>query len=111
MRMREDDRIEHLGIERKLVPVAQPEFLQALKETAIDQDAPALGTDQKAAAGDGPGATQKSQHRGFAGLHSDSASACASSGATLMALVRCAIVSHDTSLRIPAFRISLSAPG
>ena len=61
MRVREDHRVDALGIDRQRRPVAEPQLLQALKETAVDEHAVAAEVEQMFGAGDGAGGAEERQ--------------------------------------------------
>jgi hypothetical protein len=63
MSMGENNRIDDLRVYGKFIPIAQTQFLKALKQSAINQDSRAYGFQQKTAAGNGSSSTQELQHR------------------------------------------------
>ena len=46
------DVVDRGDVDRHRLPVSEPEFLQALEQSAVDQDARAAGLDQVPGAGD-----------------------------------------------------------
>lgn len=64
MGMGEHDRVERAGVDVRRFPVAQTQFLETLKEPAVDENMFGSGGYEEAAAGDGAGGAKKSQDRG-----------------------------------------------
>ena len=55
MRVRQDDSVNRRRIDGQRLPIPQPQFLQPLKQPAIDQDPPALHLEQVFRPGHGAG--------------------------------------------------------
>ena len=68
MGVRQHHGIEAARLDGERLPVAQPQLLQALEETAVDQHARARRLDQEAASGDGSDRAEEAQ-RGSARRH------------------------------------------
>ena len=49
------DQVQFGRIDRRRIPVAQPQFLQSLEQAAVDQQAETVVLDEELRAGDGPG--------------------------------------------------------
>src|SRR5207248_6782524 len=63
VRVGENYGVDPRGIDRQRRPVAQPELLQALKETAVDKDAAVAEIEEMLGAGDSAGGSKKCQRR------------------------------------------------
>jgi hypothetical protein len=61
VRVSEDNGIERRGRDRKRLPVARAQFLQALEQTAVEQHAPAIVLDQILGPGDRARGTEEGQ--------------------------------------------------
>jgi hypothetical protein len=61
VRVRQEEKIDGLGIESGTLPIQRPELLEPLKQTGIDQKPTRIGLDQMSRPGDGAGATMKRQ--------------------------------------------------
>ena len=65
VRVRQDDGVDRLGRDRQRRPVALPQLLQALEQSAVEQDALAIDLEQMLGAGHRAGGSEKRQ-RGHA---------------------------------------------
>src|SRR5262249_7600730 len=63
VRVREDDGVDLRGVERQSRPVSQPKLLEALKQSAIDEDFAAIEIEKMLRPGDGSGRTEKRERR------------------------------------------------
>lgn len=52
VRVCQDDGVNRRGIDGQRRPVAQPQFLQTLKQTTVDQNPPAIHLEQMLRTGD-----------------------------------------------------------
>lgn len=61
MRVRQDDRFKRARVERKRVPVHQPQVLVTLEQTAVDENIAAPVRHQRPGAGDRSGSAMESE--------------------------------------------------
>ena len=68
VRVSQNDRIQGLQVEGKLLPVAFTQGLEPLEETAVDEDAFGTGLDEVLGAGHGSGGSEKGELHGRCAL-------------------------------------------
>ena len=71
VRMGQDDGVDRGRVDRQRLPVAQPQFLQPLKQAAVDQHAPAIDLEEVLRAGHRTSGAEESQRKMWQGLESE----------------------------------------